>query len=249
MAMSNADASSVTRDLFLGGRVVLLQPRDGYRAAIDPVLLAAAVPAQMGDRVLDLGCGIGTAGLCLARRVPGCTVTGIDVQPALISLAERNAAANGLEGQVRFQLGDVLDGAAGDFHHVLANPPYLERSRASVSPNPIKAIANVEGAARLADWVAAAVAAVRAGGSVTFIHRADRAAELRGLMAMSLGRLCQLPLAPKAGTMPKRILLQGIKGGGATFHEMPPMILHQPDGTYTEAAERLLRDAAGLVLA
>lgn len=249
MAMTEGD--DISRDLFLGGRLVLLQPRDGYRAAIDPVLLAAAVPAQAqaGEHVLDLGCGIGTAGLCLARRVPDCAVTGIDVQPILIALAARNAAANGLEGRVRFQLGDVLERPAGDYHHVLANPPYLERARATISPNPIKAMANVEGAARLVDWVAAAVAAVRPGGSVTFIHRADRAVELRSLMASTLGRLCQMPLAPKAGAQAKRILLQGIKGDEGTFQDRPPLVLHQPDGAYTEAAARILRDAAALVMA
>ena len=165
---------AVTKDQVLDGRLMLTQPRDGYRVAIDPILLAAAVPALGGERVLDLGCGIGTAALCVAKRVVDVAVTGIDIQPDLVALARRNADENGLAARAAFEVSDVLALGDGSFDHVCANPPYLEAGKSSLSPNPIKAIANVEGAAKLADWVRAAISAVRECGSVTFIHRARR---------------------------------------------------------------------------
>jgi tRNA1(Val) A37 N6-methylase TrmN6 len=246
--MAGDVAFPVSTDQLLGNRLTLLQPQDGYRAAIDPVLLAAAVPAVAGQRVLDLGCGVGTAGLCLAVRVPGVSVLGLDLQGDLITLARRNAVANGLEVRVTFAAGDVLDFREIDFDHVLVNPPYLARAKASISPNPIKATANVEGDARLADWAAAAIAAAKTGGSVTFIHRADRGDELLGLMQMGLGDLKLLKLLPKIDAAPKRIICQGIKGAATGVQELAPWILHAPEGKFTPQTEAILRDAAALLL-
>lgn len=239
----------VTQDQVLDGRLTLLQPREGYRVAIDPILLAASVPATAGDDVLDLGCGIGTAGLCIAARIAGCRVTGIDLQPFLIELAMRNAVENDLGASARFEIGDVLQPIAGRYHHVLANPPYLERGKASISPNPIKAAANVEGAAVLADWVRAAIAATLPGGTVTFIHRADRAMELQRLMTTELGALALLPLVPKAGAAPKRVLIQGVRGAAITPAQvLVPLVLHGDDGRFTPAAEAVLRGGEALPL-
>jgi tRNA1(Val) A37 N6-methylase TrmN6 len=238
----------VSSDQLLGGRLTLLQPKDGYRAAIDPVLLAAAVPAVAGDHVLDLGCGVGTAGLCLAVRVPGVRVCGLDLQGDLVTLANRNASANGVGDRVTFRCGDVLDFGEEGFDHVLVNPPYLARDKASISPNPIKAAANVEGDARLTDWVAAAIAAVRIGGSVTFIHRADRAEELRSLMAQGLGDLTTLTLLPRDDAAAKRVIVQGVKGAASPALAQKTWVLHEADGRFTPQTEAVLRDAAALPL-
>lgn len=239
----------LSRDQVLDGRLTLHQPRDGYRVAVDPILLAAAVPAQGGQRVLDLGCGIGTAALCIARRVDGVTVTGIDIQADLIALAKANAVENDLADRARFQVGDVLGLAGGAHDHICANPPYLEAGKASLSPNPIKAIANVEGAAKLGDWVRAAIAGVSQGGSVTFIHRAERAAELTALMEQGLGRLVTLPLLPKEGAAAKRVLVQGVKGVAGAPLMLPGFALHDAAGGFTPAAQAILRAAQALVLA
>ena len=233
-------------DRIFGNRLHLMQPADGYRVAIDPILLAAAVPAKVGDHVLDLGCGVGTAGLCLAARVPGVAVMGLDLQPALVALATRNATANALSDRVTFLCGDVLGFKDTGFDHVLANPPYLVREKVSISPNPVKALANVEGEAKLIHWVASAVAAVRIGGSVTFIHRADRESELRAAMRQHLGELCLVKLLPRAGVGAKRVILTGVKGAGGTFQQATPWILHQADGSFTPETEAILRDAAAL---
>jgi tRNA1(Val) A37 N6-methylase TrmN6 len=165
------DAPSTTLDSVLGGRVTLHQPAVGYRAAIDPILLAAACPAEPGERVVDLGCGVGTAALCLARRVANTQCIGVDLQPDLADLANRNAQENGLADRVSFIAGDILDRTlpiyARPADHVIVNPPYLKRGAATPSENPIKALANIEGEADLAAWVAAAAKATRPGGTVT----------------------------------------------------------------------------------
>lgn len=233
-------------DRLLGNRLQLMQPADGYRAAIDPVLLAAAIPAAAGERVLDLGCGVGTAGLCLLARVPGISLTGLDLQPGLIALATRNAAANGLSGSTFFQCGDLLVFRDTGFDHVLVNPPYLARDKASVSPNPIKAMANVEGDAKLVDWVACAIAAVKPGGSVTFIHRADREGELRAAMADGLGDLRLVKFLPRVGAEAKRIIVTGRKGAAAGSRTGTLWVLHTSDGSFTPETQAILRDAAAL---
>src|SRR4029077_7196011 len=147
---------SLTEDALLGGRVRLLQPRRGYRVAVDAVLLAAAVEAGPDMRVLDLGAGVGAVGLCIARRVPHCHVVGIELQPELAALAERNAALNGVSDRVRTMVHDLarpLPRTLGTFDHVATNPPFLAAAVADPSPDASKALATVESSATLARWL------------------------------------------------------------------------------------------------
>jgi len=237
-------------DTLLGGRVRLRQGRDGYRAAIDPVLLAAAVAAKPGQRVLDLGCGVGAASLCLAARVPGIQVVGLDMQGPLVGLATGNAALNGADRDVRFYSGDLLDPppdiTAGGFDHVMANPPYLKGDSGHPPLVASKAAANVEGRAGLADWVAAAHRAVRAKGSVTFIHRADRLDDLLAAFHGALGEIMVYPLWPGPGKDAKRVIVRARKGVKAPARISPGLILHDGDGAFSAATNAILRDAAGL---
>lgn len=250
--------AGVTVDGVLGGRLHIRQPVAGYRAAIDPVLLAAAVPARPGDRVLDAGCGVGTAGLCLAARVDGVRISGIDLQRDMVALAAASARDNGLAGRVDFMVGDLLRPpprlAAGTFDYVMANPPFAAAGRGNPPPDPAKAAAAVEGEARLADWLRFCLAMVRPKGSVTVIHRADRLDELLALMRQGLGGLTVFPLwpggIPAADDRPKpakRVIVGGRKGIAAPLVLLPGLVLHAADGTYTEAAERVLRDGAALM--
>lgn len=242
----------VTQDAFLNGRLSLLQPREGYRAAVDPVLLAASVTVPAGGWIVDLGCGVGTAGLCALARLGAVNCLGIDIQRPLVDLARANANANGLVDRYQAHCGSILDKAIlGDIEkidQVIANPPYLARSEASPSVHPIKALANIESDAVLEDWVAAAARMVRPGGRVTFIHRADRLPELLALMRERLGSLVILPVQPKVPAEAHRVIVQGRKGKRAPARLLSPLVLHQADGTYTVAAQRILRDAEPLDL-
>ncbi|MBC8270329.1 MAG: methyltransferase [Rhodospirillaceae bacterium] len=243
---------ATTEDSLLGGRVRLLQGRDGYRAAIDPVLLAAAIPAVSGQRVLDLGCGTGAASLCLSVRVPGLKISGLDLQPGLIDLARQNAALNECGEDVRFLCGDLLEPPRQitdkPFDHVMVNPPYLEADTGHPPPEPAKAIANVEGAAGLNDWVQAAAAAVVHKGSVTFIHRGDRIDDLLAAFHGCLGGIIVLPLWPGPGKAAKRVIVSGRKGVTSPAQINPGLTLHESNGAFSEAANAILQDASGLSL-
>jgi len=241
----------VTDDALLGGRVKLLQPAAGYRVAIDPVLLAAAVPATATDTVLDLGCGVGGAALCLAARVAGCRVTGIEAQRDLVRLAAENAARNGVADRVAIMAGDIRTPPRlepGSFAHVMANPPYMEADAASPSPIASKAAATVETGADLAVWVRFALAMTRPRGSVTFIHRADRLEHLLAQFAGRAGAIVMLPLWPGAGKPAKRVIVQARKDVATPTRLLPGLILHEADGRFSAAADAVLRDAVVLDL-
>ena len=241
-----------SEDGVLGGRLRLRQPTSGYRVAIDPVFLAAAVPAGPRDTVLDIGCGVGAAALCLAARVPGCRVTGIDVQRDLISLAGDNIVLNELSARVSVMQGNLLDLprrlAPGAFDHVMANPPYNERGRAAPSAIPGKADATIEGDADLGAWVRFSLAMVRSKGTVTFIHRADRIDALLGQIAGRAGEVVVFPLWAGQGRAASRVLVRARKQIAAPARLAPGLVLHESDGRFTAAAEAVLREGRGLEL-
>jgi tRNA1(Val) A37 N6-methylase TrmN6 len=243
--------TETTEDLLLGGRVRLIQPADGYRVAIDPVLLAAAVPAGPGERVLDLGSGTGAAALCLTVREAGCRVSGLERELALVRMAQLSAERTGVAARVDFMFGDLLAPpprlAPGSFHHAMANPPYLPQG-GGASPQPARAAAHVEGEAALEDWVRAALTMVRPKGTVTFIHRADRLDALIAAFAGRAGELVLFPLWPEAGRPAKRVLVRARKGVAAPARLAPGLVLHAQGGGFTEAAEAVLRGGAGLIL-
>jgi tRNA1(Val) A37 N6-methylase TrmN6 len=239
-------------DQLLGGRVTVVQPEDGYRVAIDAVLLAAAVDGRPGERVLDLGCGVGSASLCLAWRQQQLRITGLDREPAFLACARANARNNGMGERIDFIAGDVLDPPQSlrgmGFDQAMANPPYLKRESASVSAHPLKAAATVEGTAVLADWIACARALLRPGGILTLIHRADRLGDVLGCLARGFGGIAVLPLHPKPGRAAKRILVRAQAGSGERLSILPGLILHDADGAFTAAAEAILRHGEALGL-
>ncbi len=247
--MSESD-SGVTADRLLGGRVSLRQPANGYRAAIDPILLAAAVTG--GDRhVLDIGCGVGTAAICLATRITECRVTGLEIQPELAALARDNAAGNGLADRVEIVTGDLLDPpdgvATGAFDAVIANPPYLTAGQ-SAPPDGSKAIADHEGEAGLEEWVRFAGRILKHKGRLTMIHRADRLDGLCAALHPAFGDVRLLPLWPRDGAAARRVIVQARKGVRTPASLLPGLVLHEEDGRFTAAAEAILRDGAALPL-
>lgn len=244
---------ALSEDTLLGGLVRLRQRRDGYRVAIDPVLLAAAVPARDGERIIDVGAGTGAAALCLAARVPGVSVVGLELFPEHVALARENIALNGVAKRLTIVEGDLAEPPAalssGGFHHVMANPPHLRADSARPSPDPARAIANVEGAADLDAWIAFCLAMVRPGGSITIVHRAERADEVGRALARGAGGIVVLPLLAKAGGTAKRVIVQARKGievGKPRI--LPGLVLHGDGGGYSEAAEAVLRGGEALDL-
>jgi tRNA1(Val) A37 N6-methylase TrmN6 len=231
----------------LGSRVKMLSANGGYKASIDPVLLASSIPAGIGQRVLDVGCGTGAATFCLMARVPGVQVLGVDYQIPLIKLANKIASYNELHSRARFVALDFLKPAKhlqpNSFEHVMANPPHLKSGSGTISQDPLKALANMEGNAKLRDWVSFCLKSVKNGGTVTFVHRFDRKDELI-LLLRDFGSVKVIPLWPKIKDVgAKRVLVQIIKGGHLTINTTDGIVLHTDGNTYTPEANAILRDA------
>ncbi len=238
----------VTQDAFLDGKIAVLQPGTGYRAATDPVFLASAVPAKSGQTILDVGCGVGVAGLCLAHRVAGARVTGLELQQDYAALAERNADANGLSF-------DVISGDLRDlpptlretqFDHVMTNPPFYPDGQATRPDNAAKSVAHVEGI-DLADWIALCLKRLRPKGSFTIIQTADRLQDILCALTGNIGAIRVQPLAPRAGRPAKRVIVQARKNSRAALQLLPPFHVHrgaehrQDGDDYSDAARGILR--------
>ena len=244
---------TATRDAFLGGRLLLRQPRDGYRAATDPVFLAAACPARPGQSVLDLGCGVGAASLCLHVRVPDLVLTGVERQAPYAALARRNAAAAGAAmAVVEADLAALPpDLRQRSFDHVLANPPYFASGDGSPAADPGREAANREDTP-LPDWIAVARARLKPQGWLTLIHLAERLPDCLALLRDGWGAVTVLPLQPRPGRAAGRVVIRARKGARSPFRLLAPFLVHESPGhpgdlpDFPAAAQAVLRDAAPL---
>lgn len=249
-AAAAAAAPPPTEDALLGGRLRFLQPARGYRVAVDPVLLAAATAAEPGEAVLDAGAGSGAASLCLAARVPGCRVTGLEREPELLALARANVAANGLEGRVGLAAGDLLatPGPRG-FDRVMTNPPFHAEAAATAPATATGRAAHLlAGGADLAAWIGACLARLRPRGWLTLVHRADRLDALLAALAGRAGDVRVCPVWPRAGRAARRVLVAARRDSKAPACLLPGLVLHEADGRFTPAADAILRDGAPLPL-
>lgn len=236
-----------TDGALLGGRIRFRQPAAGYRSAIDPVFLAAAVPAKPGERVFEMGLGAGASALCLLARVPGCSVVGAEPDPALRRLALENARANGLEGRLTAVAKlEESGGAERPFDHLMSNPPFWTDGAGNRSPDPRKARANHEGDLPIAQWIDRLCRMGRPKATVTTIYAAARLDELLAALAVQAGGPEILPLWPKAGREAKRVLVRARIGGKGPARLLPGLVLHEDDGRFTPAAEAVLRAAGGI---
>jgi tRNA1(Val) A37 N6-methylase TrmN6 len=246
------DGIPVSEDALLGGRLRLRQPVDGARVSIDPIFLAASVPVEPGQLVLDIGCGTGAAMLCVAAREPQCRVTGLERQRDLVRIAGDNVILNGMAARASVMVGDLLNPppriSAGAFDHVIGNPPYLDRARANETPNPARAEATIEGDAELGDWIRFALTMVKPKGTVTFIHRADRIDGLLGQLAGKAGEIVVFPLWPGVGRPASRIIVRARKQIASPARLAVGLVLHETDGRFSEAAEAVLRGGHALAL-
>ena len=232
-------------DKFLNGRLQLWQPLRGYRAATDPVLLAAACPAVAGERVLDLGCGGGAAALCLAMRVPGLNLAGLELQPGYAELARRNAARNGIEMEVaEGDLRAMPVPLRREFDHVICNPPYYP---AGGTPSPVaaRAVAMQVEEVPLSHWVAAAGRRLRPGGWLTIITGTDALPVLLSALG-KLGSASVLPLSARTGQPAKRVILRARKGGKAPFRLLSPFVLHH-GASHEDDRESYTREASDIL--
>lgn len=231
-------------DTFLGGRVKVAQPDNGFRSGLDAVMLAAAVPAASGQVALELGAGSGTASLCLMARVGEIRVTGVERDKALADLARDNAVANG--ARCTFIAADIFALPAElkhDFDQVFANPPF--HGEGQVSPDAARAAALMDNGA-LKDWLKLGLQRTVSGGFFTAILRADRLNEALG--ALPERGVCAFPLWPRQGEMPKRVIVQARKGSSAPFALLPGLVLHREDGSWTPEADAVLRRGNALAL-
>ncbi|MBF0130440.1 MAG: methyltransferase [Alphaproteobacteria bacterium] len=243
-----AETDETTEDALLGGRIRLRQPLHGYRAAIDPVLLAAAVPLRDGDLVADVGLGTGAAALCLAARMPGVRVVGLEIQPDLVRLARDNAAGNGLADRVRVVEGDIATPPPGmtaeHFDVVMTNPPF--GAAGTRPPDPQRATAHAgNDPDLLGPWLRFCLLLLRPKGRLVLIHRADRLDELLAHLRAPppLGRLGAIeiiPLWPREGEPARRVIVRGRKGLKSPLVLLPGLTLHEGTG-YSERTTRILR--------
>lgn len=247
-APQSSDAVDIVENALLGGRVRLRQPAKGYRAGMDAALLAAAVDAGAGQRVLEAGCGAGAVLMQIATRRPGVRLIGLERDPAMAALARENAALNGAEAVVLE--GDVAAGfrALGvePCDWAVSNPPFFDDPGALRAPSPGKRGAWMadDGLKAWADFL---LKGVREGGRIVVIHRADRLADLLALLGEKAGSFAVRGVHPYADEPAKRVLVQAVKTGKAPLRLLPPLVLHdRSGGKHTVEAEAILRGEAGL---
>ena len=248
--MITFNPDDLTRDAFLGGRLTLCQPRNGYRAGVDPVLLSASIQATKGDRVLELGCGVGAAILCLGTRIPGLQLTGVEREEGYADLARRNGAK--VLEVVTADLADLpMTLRQRQFDHVLANPPYYDRAASIRSADPAREAAH--GAETpLVTWVKTAAKRLAPKGQAHFIHRIAALPELMRALPHDLGSVEVLPIAARQGRAPDRFILRARKNGRADFCLHPVLIMHEGDShqasgnAYVPQVFDVLREGAPL---
>jgi tRNA1(Val) A37 N6-methylase TrmN6 len=245
-----------SEDAVLGGRLVLRQPLHGHRVGHDAILLAAATSACAGDRVVDLGAGVGAAGLALARRVEHVDVTLVEIDPVLASFARDNAERNGFADHVRSICLDVLAPAAvfaeaglaaGEVDCVLMNPPF--NTAQNPSPNASRRRAHAAPHDTLQRWIGTALRLLRPSGVLTLIWRADGVADVLAELASGFGAVSLLPIYGKPALPAIRVVARAVKGSRAPLTLLPGLLLADGHGKPTAEAEAILREGLPLALA
>ena len=244
-----SDEIATSESWVLGGRVRLVQPVKGYRAGMDAALLAACLDPKPGERVLEVGCGVGGALLQAAARWPQVQFLGVERDASALALAKANILTNGMSDRVQARAGEVASGPAAlglsGFDLALCNPPFFDDPSALRGPAPERA------GAWLADdgleaWTDFLTRAVREGGSIVMVHRADRLHDLLSGLARRAGSFAIRPVQPFADAPAKRVLVKAIRAGRGPLQILPALVLHEQGGEHTAEAQALYRGEAGL---
>lgn len=228
----------------LGGKVQLAQPVKGFRASIDGVFAAAAIPAKKDDLILDMGCGVGAISLCMAQRCPEAYVTGIELQESYYELALENACLNEVTDRVQFFNEDIQSYKGRNFDIAVSNPPYMDQGSYTTSPDPTKEKAIGETSVNV--WVDMAAKCLKPEGTFVMIHRSDYLQKIIQAMGTKFGAIEIFPLHSKAGEPAKRMIIRARKGRKTPSILYAGIIVHDQAGAYTEAAEKVLRGGAAL---
>ena len=240
-----------TLDNFLGGRIKLVQPSEGYRAGIDPIFLAASIHPKLQDRILDVGSGGGISCISLAVRCPNAEIIGLEIQPDLVEMAQTNIRENNLEDRVKILKGDLEYPppliTENSFDHVMTNPPYFEEKRVKMSPVLGRAQANTE-TVDLGTWIKCCLKFLKPKGVFTMIHRTERLSEICAHLGTKVGDLVIYPLWPTANKPARRVIIQGRKNTGGEPRLARGLVLHGEMEKYTPEAEAVLRHAKPIVL-
>lgn len=212
-------------------------------------MLAASIDAKAGQTVLELGCGVGTAALCLHTRIPGLTLTGVEVQPPYATLAERNVTEAAAQMQVvNADLRNLpADLRQKRFDHVMMNPPYFDRTKGDASDDQGRDVA-LGGDTPLADWLDIGIRRIAPKGNLTIIQKIDRLPEVLAALDRRLGSVTVRPIAPHPHAPANLFLLRARQEGRAPFQLSAPVIMHAGD-QYTDEVEGVLRHATNLPIA
>ncbi len=249
MTEINIQTVDVTEDQILGGRVRLLQPAQGYRTAIDGILLAAAVDATPKSEILDLGAGVGTVGLCLVARQQNVgSIIGVEQNSQLCNLARKNALINSVAEKVHVLEANIRDQTIMPSHRlfdqVMMNPPYLRQNQIGRrSSNLLRQQALYENGLSLDDWLKIAWNYVKSNGTITLIHLTQRLPDIFGFFDQKTCSIKIYPLWAGPHTQAKRLIIQITKGRKNPFEMCRGLVLHQESGHYSVAAENILRHA------
>lgn len=224
-------------DFIFNGGIRLIQPKIGYRVAIDPFILAGFVKVKSGMRVLDVGCGVGTISLLLKYEDPTLDILGIDVDPDFCDIFKQNAKLNKM--QIGVINGDIAKIQLDLFDCVVTNPPFYDASAARISK--VKQQANFE-TITLRSWILGCLKQLKNGGIFALIHVASRVDEIICILARRVGNINIIPIFTRAGVPAKRVVITGIKGSRSEICITPGITVHNVDGSYTEEVKKMLFD-------
>lgn len=243
MPMNPRDNETIDELRTYGLRII--QPRDGYRFSLDPLLLCDFAAVRAGERVIDLGSGCGVIPLVLARQVGDASVIGVESRTEMAVLSARNAELNGLQERVEILCDDVLSlrqrFPVSSFDLVVANPPYRKQGSGKISPKAGRDAARHETTAGLADFLAAAKYLVKPGGRICFIYPPSRLAEFIRCAADLKLAVLRLRMVHGTGqSVAKMFLVELAKGRRGDVTVEPPLIVYDGSGEYTTEAAAIL---------